>query len=250
MIVAKLLSYCLVVALSCGGLSDWYSGRAVADVWWAKPGQKFFIQGLGSCSVGFPAWDNAGNHYFISAAHCFRDHAGRQLTDHGYGLKVLDPYKGNMEVGYEHVYPSGGPHGYIDISVVQMFPGRGLSGPGWNGINTTPVTAKVGDTACIAGWRSFKRRCGAVEEVNVPANPDGLNLTSIVDYATYCFWHGDSGGAVYNDSGALGIGITLSLAFNNDESCSQGHSGFIAINYILDTIRGNRHYAIPSLTIH
>src|SRR5271163_4615401 len=82
--------------------------NAATNADWAWPGMQYDIYKANSwytCSVGFPAWNSAGDRYFISAGHCFRSASGTQyLQPNGAGVEIYDPSDHSTPIGYESVY--------------------------------------------------------------------------------------------------------------------------------------------------
>lgn len=223
--------------------------KAETDADWAWPGMQFDIFAGGSwhaCSVGYPAWDRAGTRYFITAGHCFRDESGRHYVHRdGTALAIYSPSNHTTPVGFERTYPQPGDGWYTDISLVEMYPGRKLHGEGWEHIPDGPATAYVGDTACLVGFRHDKANCGKITETDAVITEDGYRWSTSATKASYCSHHGDSGGAVYNSNGALGIGITGSDEHNEPGTPGECRSSFIPIRSVLKFLR-NLH---PSLAI-
>jgi uncharacterized membrane protein len=224
--------------------------NATTDADWAWPGMEYDIYKAGAwytCSVGFPAWNSAGTRYFISAGHCFRSESGTHYQEPGgAGVEVYSPGNHSNAVGFERTYtiPSAGR--YDDISLVEMDPGRKLSGNGWQHIPDNPVNAAVGDGACLVGFRHTTANCGAVTATGIHETPTGYSwLEDDITTASYCAHPGDSGGAVYNSSGALGIEITLDEAHNELGTPGACSSSFIPIGLALEILRQHN----PSLTI-
>ncbi|TWS17777.1 trypsin-like serine protease [Tsukamurella tyrosinosolvens] len=210
---------------------------------WAWPGQKFVVAIGGnstkSCSVGYPGTDNAGNRYFITAGHCFRTSSGSHYERRdGTTLDVYDPANPGVSIGWERVYtiPSGGY--YVDISVVQMRSGKKLTGYGWKQIPAVASTSRVGDTACAVGQNHERSTCGKVTEVGAEIQVKGYDWKKVVNTATYCTYPGDSGGAVYNDSGVLGI-----VSSAPTDTC---HDSYVPISIALKAIRNS----IPSFRLY
>jgi hypothetical protein len=216
---------------------------------WAWPGMQYDIYKNNSwynCSVGFPAWNDAGTRYFISAGHCFRSESGTHYQEPGgAGVEVYSPSDHSTAVGFERTYtiPSNGR--YDDISLVEMDPGKKLYGNGWQHIPDNPVAAVVGDRACLVGDRHDTANCGAVTATGVRQTATGYPWTENVSSASFCAHPGDSGGAVYNSSGALGIEITLDEAHNELGTPGACSSSFIPIGLALQILRQDN----PSLTI-
>jgi hypothetical protein len=224
--------------------------RAATNADWAWPGMQYDVyknNAWYSCSVGFPAWNRAGTRYFISAGHCFRGESGTHYQQRGgAGLDVYSPSDHRTPVGFERTYtiPSGGT--YDDVSLIEMYPGRKLSGNGWQHISDNPVTAAVGNAACLVGYRHSTSNCGAVTATGVRQTMTGFPWTEEgIATASYCAHPGDSGGAVYNNSGALGIQITSDLAHNEPGTPGTCNSSFIPIARVLEIL----HKSNPSLTI-
>jgi hypothetical protein len=223
--------------------------NAATNADWAWPGMQYDIYKNNSwykCSVGFPAWNSAGTRYFISAGHCFRSESGTHYQQpRGAGVEVYSPSDHRTAVGFERTYtiPSGGM--YDDVSLVEMFPGRKLYGNGWQHIPDNPVTADVGDGACLVGYRHYKASCGAVTATRVRQAVTGYPWMEDVTTASFCAHPGDSGGAVYNSSGALGIEISADSAHNEPGTPGNCTSSFIPIARVLEILRPNN----ASLTI-
>lgn len=223
--------------------------NAATNADWAWPGMRYDIYKNGSwynCSVGFPAWDNAGNRYFISAGHCFRSEAGTHYQQpDGSGVEIYNPSDHSTAVGFELTYtiPSGGI--YDDVSLVEMFPGQKLYGTGWEHIPDNPVAGAVGDQACLVGDRHDASNCGAVTATDVRQTVTGYSWLEDVTTASYCAHPGDSGGAVYNSNGALGIEVTGDAAHNEPGTPGDCSSSFIPIGRVLGVLHENN----PSLTI-
>lgn len=221
--------------------------NAETDADWAWPGMQYDIYKENSwhnCSVGYPAWDSAGTRYFISAGHCFRSTSGTHyIQPDGAGVEVFTPSDHSSPVGFERTYTIPSESGYDDISLVEMFPGKKLDGNGWQHIPNNPVAAVVGDEACLVGHRNDTARCGVVRAEGVRQTLTGYPWMINVTTASFCLHQGDSGGAVYNSSGALGIGISYGhLDSDSPDACS---SSFIPIAQVLEILRQEH----PSLTI-
>jgi hypothetical protein len=217
---------------------------------WAWPGMQYDIYKAGvwidGCSVGYPAWDRAGNRSFITAGHCFRSASGTQyLQPNGAGVEIYDPSNHSTPIGYESIYTNPANGFYDDIALVTMFPGAKLSGNGWQHIPDNLVTVAVGDSACLDGDRHANSNCGTVSGVGVTSTLTGYPWSVTVDTANFCGEHGDSGGAVYNNNGAVGIFISL-----GDQNALPGPAGscystFVPLGVALGILRIQQ----PSLTI-
>ena len=216
---------------------------------WAWPGMQFDVFADNSwtnCSVGFPAWDAEGNRYFLTAGHCFRTKSGSHYVHpDNTGLDVYDPADHRHPIGFERSFtiPSGG--WYNDVSLVQMYDGKRLSGDGWQHIANNPATAAVGDSVCLVGHRHSKSNCGKVTEVDAVITETGYDWKSKVTTTSFCSHPGDSGGAVYNNAGALGIGITGDLDHNEPGTPGDCRSSYVPIDVALRIFRKS----YPSLTI-
>lgn len=243
------LCFCMMVFILCGGQT---AAPAHAKAWWAWPGQEFTVDkgiyGYANCSVGFPGWDAHGNIYFITAAHCFRDsRTNRRIVyNDGSPLRVYDPNDLSTPIGFERLYPLPGQK-YYDVSVVQMYRGRRLSGYGFPNIPTRPHESVLGQQACIAGFRSHHVRCGRVSTVDEPTQVksfEGWGMERLHE-ARYCSWQGDSGGAVFDKDGALGI--SSSSTTKGDNACRVGSeaSDYVPITDVMAIIRAH----IPSFRI-
>jgi hypothetical protein len=223
--------------------------NSVTNSDWAWPGLRYDIfraNSWYSCSVGFPTWDSAGTRYFISAGHCFRDESGNHFEQPGgAGLNVYTPSDHQTPVGFERTYtiPSGGM--YNDVSLVEMYHGKKLDGNGWQHIPDTPVAAAVGDQACLVGLNHDKSNCGVVTAAGKRETTIGYSWTEVLTDASYCAYPGDSGGAVYNSSGALGIETTADTKQNEPGTPGACSSTFFPIGRILWILRQDT----PSLTI-
>jgi hypothetical protein len=160
------------------------------------------------------------------------------------GVEVYAPSDHYTAVGFGRTYtiPSGGV--YNDVSLVEMNPWKKLDGNGWQHIPDNPVAAAVGDGACLGGAKHGISTCGAVTATGVRQNLDGYPRIVEVTTASFCVVGGDSGGAVYNDGGALGIEISRD-ATHNDTGTGTCSSSFIPIGRVLDVLRKQN----PSLTI-
>lgn len=223
--------------------------NAKTDADWAWPGMQYDIYGGNSwhsCSVGYPAWDAAGTRYFITAGHCFRSDSGSHyIHPDGTALDIYSPSDHSTPVGFERTYPKGSDGWYTDISLVQMYPGRKLDGDGWEHITDDPTAADVGDAACLVGYRHDKVNCGEVTATGVEITLTGYDWSTLVTQTSYCAHHGDSGGAVYNSNGALGIEITVDEDHNEPGTSGACRSSFIPIGRVLNFLRQFH----PSLTI-
>ena len=223
--------------------------NAATNADWAWPGMQYDIYKNNSwytCSVGFPAWNGAGTRYFISAGHCFRSESGTHYQQPGgAGVQIYSPSDQHTAVGFELTYtiPNGGR--YDDVSLVEMYPGKKLYGNGWQHIPDKPVAAAVGAQACLVGYRHKTANCGAVTATGVRETVNGYPWTEDVSTASYCSHPGDSGGAVYNSSGALGIELTADEAHNEPGTSGACNSSFIPIGLVLQILREHN----PSLTI-
>jgi Trypsin len=131
------------------------------------------------------------------------------------------------------------------VSLVEMFPGKKLYGNGWQHIPDNPVAAAVGDGACLVGYRHDTANCGAVTATGVRQTVTGYPWMEDVTTASFCAHPGDSGGAVYNSSGALGIEISADTGHNEPGTPGACSSSFIPIGQVLEILREDN----PSLTI-
>ena len=220
---------------------------AVTNADWAWPGMRYDIR-LGdywhSCSVGFPAWDSAGTRYFISAGHCFRAATGgHYLQPGGAGVEIYTSSNHSSPVGFERTYTIPGDT-YDDVSLVEIFPGRRLDGIGWQHVPDNPTTGALGDPVCLAGYRHDTPACGTVTGTGVQMRLGDYPWTVSVSTASFCALAGDSGGAVYNDTGAVGIEVSRDTA-HNDSGAGTCSSAFIPIRRALDVLRQQK----PSLTL-
>lgn len=198
------------------------------------------------CSVGFPAWDDAGNRYFISAGHCFRSESGTHYErPGGAGVEIYTPSDHHDAIGFEHVFTIPNNGIYNDASLVEMYPGRKLDGDGWQHIPDNPITAAVGDRACLVGLNHHTANCGTVTPTGLHEKATGYTWTEELNSASFCAYPGDSGGAVYNDSGALGIETTADATKNAPDTPGPCWSTFMPIGPILEVLRQQT----PSLTI-
>lgn len=224
---------------------------AQTDADWAWPGMQFDIRKGGewySCSVGYPAWDDDGTRYFITASHCFRDEDGRHYQDNdGTTLNIYSQNNHSRPVGFEETFPKPKNGWYTDISLVQMYQGRKLEGYGWRNIPDDPAVASVGDTACLIGLNHESANCGKVTEVSAEMNPEGAAASVRATRASYCSHPGDSGGAVYDRKLdiALGINITGNRSHNEPGTTGDCDSSYIPIGRALRFLRQFH----PSLSI-
>jgi len=247
-VIAAVAASAIASALALSAIAA-PNASAATNADWAWPGMQYDIYKNNSwytCSVGFPAWNDAGTRYFISAGHCFRSESGTHYQQPGgTGVEVYSPSDHNTAVGFERTYtiPSGGR--YDDLSLVEMDPGKKLYGNGWQHIPDNPVGAAVGDRACLVGSRHTTANCGAVIATGVRQTQIGYPWMEEVTTASYCAHPGDSGGAVYNSSGALGIEITGDEAHNEPGTPGPCSSSFIPIRQVLQVLREHN----PSLTI-
>jgi hypothetical protein len=215
--------------------------QAETDADWAWPGMRYDVltgHSWHSCSVGFPAWNSSGARYFLSAGHCFRSESGSHYErPGGAGVEIYSPSDHVIPVGFERTYTIPGSGTYDDVSLVEMYPGRKLAGIGWQHIPDNPVSGAVGDQACLLGFRHDTSNCGTVTGVDVHQTVTGYPWTEDVSTASYCAHPGDSGGAIYNGSGALGIGVTAVTAQNESRTPGPCSSSFIPILRVLDIFR-------------
>lgn len=223
------------------------SACGVTDANWAWPGMRYDIR-VGdywhSCSVGFPARDSAGTRYFISAGHCFRTATGNHyLRPGGAGLQIYAPSDHDAPVGFELTYTIPGGN-YDDVSLVEMYPGRNLDGVGWQHVPNAPTSGAIGDPVCLAGYRHRTSRCGLITGTGVQMHLNDYPWLITVSTASFCALAGDSGGAVFNDTGAVGIEVSRD-ALHNDSGEGTCSSAFIAIGRVLGILR-QQH---PSLTL-
>ncbi|WP_225535722.1 trypsin-like serine protease, partial [Tsukamurella tyrosinosolvens] len=135
------------------------------------------------------------------------------------------------------VIATSGTH-YLDISVVQMRPGKKVGGYGWTSIPARESASRVGDTACAVGQNHKRSTCGKVTAVGVATSIRGYDRDSITNRATYCSYPGDSGGAVYNSSGVLGI-----VSSGPSNACNDA---YVPISLALISIR----QSIPSFRLY
>ncbi len=215
------------------------SAAAATDADWAWPGMRYDIR-IGdhwhSCSVGFPAWDSAGARYFISAGHCFRTAGGSHyLQPGGAGAQIYAPSDHYAPVGFERTYTIPGET-YDDVSLVEMYPGRKLDGHGWQHIPDKPTVGVAGDSVCLAGYRHGTSSCGMVTDTGVRMQLNDYPWLVTVSTASFCALAGDSGGAVYNDAGAVGIEISRDTVLN-DSGVGTCRSAFIPIGRVLEILR-------------
>jgi hypothetical protein len=243
MAILRALAAACVLALSLISLPR---ASAATDADWAWPGMKYDVfkdDSWYSCSVGFPAWNAAGTRFFISAGHCFRSPSGTHyLQPGGAGIDVFAPSDHLTPVGFERTYTIPSGNRYDDVSLVEMYPGKRLDGNGWQHIPDNPMPGAVGDQACLVGYRHGTANCGSVTATGVQQSLDGYPWMVNVSTASFCALSGDSGGAVYNETGALGIEISHDTAQSATGPCS---SSFIPITLVLEIL----HQENPSLTI-
>lgn len=222
--------------------------HAATDADWAWPGMQYDLFKDGawySCSVGFPAWNEAGTRYFISAGHCFRSASGTHYVQPGgEGIDVYAPSDHRTPVGFERTYTIPSSDRYDDVSLVEMYAGKKLDGTGWQHIPDNPVVGAIGDQACLVGYRHGTSNCGTVTATGVRQTLEGYPWMVNVSTASFCALSGDSGGAVYNGSGALGIEISRD-SVQNDTGTGACSSSFIPIALVLEIL----HKENPSLTI-
>ncbi|SKV58915.1 S1 family peptidase [Mycobacteroides abscessus] len=243
------ITWIQVILLTTTALVAPPHSRADTDAYWAWPGMRFDVyadHSWSSCSVGFPAWDSAGKRYFITAGHCFRDDDGSHYVDENEaGMDIYSPGDHSTPVGYERSHAVAGNGWYTDVSLVEMYPGEKLHGDGWNDLPSNATTADVGDSVCLAGYQHEKTNCGTVTETDATIIEDGYPWKTSVTRTSYCSHHGDSGGAVYNRYGALGINVTGSEEHNEPGTPGACRSSYIPITTALRLFRKSR----PSLTI-
>ena len=242
---------CALAVLVLVNVTLWVGWPALAETnaSWAWPGMQFdFYEdgSWGSCSVGFPAWDSAGKRYFITAGHCFRTESGSHyLHPDGTGVDIYAPSNHHRPVGFERLYTIPADGWYDDVSLVEMYPGKELSGHGWEHIADRPTSPDVGDSACLVGFRHEKSNCGEVTETDATITEKGYRWKSRVFRTSYCSHPGDSGGAVYNRYGALGIGVTGDKRHNEPGTPGACRSSFVPIGVALRIFRKT----YPSLSI-
>ena len=221
---------------------------SATDADWAWPGMQYDLYKDGawySCSVGFPAWNDAGTRYFISAGHCFRSASGTHCVQpDGQGIDVYAPSDHRTPVGFERTYTIPSDDRYDDVSLVEMYAGKKLDGYGWQHIPDTPAVGAVGDEACLAGYRHSTSNCGTVTATGRQQTLKGYPWTVNVSTASFCALGGDSGGAVYNKGGALGVEISRDTA-HNDTGSGTCSSSFIPIALVMQIL----HKQDPSLSI-
>lgn len=247
-IIAAMPTVAIASALALSAIAA-PQANAATNADWAWPGMQYDVYKVDSwytCSVGFPAWNDQGTRYFISAGHCFRNESGTHYQrPGGAGVEIFSPSNQHDAVGFEHTYTIPTGNQYEDVSLVEMYPGKKLHGNGWQHIPDNPVSAAVGERACLAGYRHDKTNCGAVTATGVRQTMDGYPWTENVATATFCAHPGDSGGAVYNSRGALGIEISADLARNEPGKPGPCRSSFIPIGPVLQVLREQN----PSLTM-
>lgn len=196
----------------------------------------------------YPAWDSDGIRYFITASHCFRDDQGRHYQDeNGTTLEVYSPDDHSQPVGYEKAFPTPKNGWFVDVSLVQMYPGRVLRGYGWRNIPNNPALAATGDTACLVGLNHEKANCGNVTDPATTITPPGSSASVRATRASYCSHAGDSGGAVYNMKTNVALGINMTGNPNRNEPGTTGtcESSYIPMGTVLTFLR-QLH---PSLSI-
>ena len=107
-------------------------------------------------------------------------------------------------------------------------------------------SCSVGLPACLVGHRHDKSNCGSVTATDTTEQISGYLWKSVgVAEASYCSHPGDSGGAVYNSGGVVGINITGDSDHNEPGTPGDCSSGFIPIGRMLSIFRKS----YPTLTI-
>lgn len=185
------------------------------------------------CSIGFTAWDGSGNDAVISAGHCTSDGT---LENTALTVPSLDVAGGNIDTTYPlgtfgfsqfggpgNTPGADGDKNSIDVSVIDVTNGDLTLKPeitDWTtaaendlSLSTTKVTAvgtaAIGQTISKSGRTTGFTDGGTVVEAeafgrildadNNPRFVYGFGVDNLVAD------HGDSGGAVYSDTTALGV---------------------------------------------
>lgn len=168
----------------------------------------------GVCTAAAPARDRAGNRYLLTAGHCVYGKAGELINQPIYYKK--------KNIG--HIVNS--QFWIADYAVIRL--NRNVR----VGHNDVPHHAslrpvKTGEKVCFHGTKSGVK-CGTVLNPNVTAIMRGSLIPGIVfvSSARLASISGDSGAAVYNDRGVVGV-----LSGGGD-----GNTSFVPIKNIYDRV--------------
>ena len=152
-----------------------------------------YVVATGMCTAAAPARDPHGNRYLLTAGHCVNGKLGELIGQPIYFKKKL--------IG--HVWNS--QFQVADYAVIKLLPNVII------GQNDVPHVAYLGQVdpgskVCFHGTKSGVR-CGKVSQINQLAFMRGAIIPGFVrgSSATLRSISGDSGSAVYNTKGVIGI---------------------------------------------
>ncbi|EWC59768.1 Chitinase [Actinokineospora spheciospongiae] len=166
-----------------------------------RPGDPWWPQGEGACSVGFAATDANGGKHFLTAGHCTNN-----ANQPAYGQSGNQNRVGTSNVGGSRSV--NGREGDMGVVAVTE-PGWTLSASvnTWGSAAVTVTGAAetiVGDSVCHSGNGS-KWRCGTVTYVNETVDYGGGTVVDGLTFTTACSLGGDSGGAWLRGDKAVGL---------------------------------------------
>ncbi|GAA3397280.1 S1 family peptidase [Streptomyces roseoviridis] len=157
------------------------------------------------CSLGFNVRNSAGADYFLTAGHC-TDGAGTWYANSG-RTTVLGSTTGSS-------FPTN------DYGIVR-YTNTSIAKPGTVGSLdiTRAADPTVGQSACRRG-STTGTHCGSVTGLNATVNYGGGDIVYGMIRTNICAEPGDSGGALYSGSTALG------LTSGGSGNCSSGGTTF------------------------
>ncbi|MER7520610.1 S1 family peptidase [Streptomyces sp. NPDC126499] len=157
------------------------------------------------CSLGFNVRNSAGADYFLTAGHC-TDGAGTWYANSG-RTTVLGSTSGSS-------FPTN------DYGIVR-YTNTSIAKPGTVGSVdiTRAADPTVGQSACRRG-STTGTHCGSVTGLNATVNYGGGDIVYGMIRTNICAEPGDSGGALYSGSTALG------LTSGGSGNCSSGGTTF------------------------
>ncbi|MET9954736.1 S1 family peptidase [Streptomyces sp. NPDC006339] len=157
------------------------------------------------CSLGFNVRNSAGADYFLTAGHC-TDGAGTWYANSG-RTTVLGSTSGSS-------FPTN------DYGLVR-YTNTSIAKPGTVGSQdiTRAADPTVGQSACRRG-STTGTHCGSVTGLNATVNYGGGDIVYGMIRTNICAEPGDSGGALYSGSTALG------LTSGGSGNCSSGGTTF------------------------
>lgn len=169
--------------------------RNISEGSWAQAGAKFHTLDDVACSVGFPATDNEGNHYFLTSLHCFVHHS--KIVPSSVFIHNPSSDEWDLPVGKLYKYTGTSSAGTLDIALVKMFPSTTVPGGFSHVPSRVSQVPAHGTPVCAVGYRQEHMQCGSIGIERTTRYNELLSARSPAFTADVCVLSGDSGGPVW-----------------------------------------------------